>query len=485
MATSISFVGLSCFLLSLCLVCSVKEGYAFEELRESHAESYLTHTFEVSSLFASSICNHSTKANERKSTFRVVDKYGPCFQPNQQRSVVSPSLTDIIRSDRARIYSIHHSRLSKSSGRRDHIVEPNSLSIPVKDGSAFSTSNYLVTVGLGKPKKDLSLVLDTGSDLTWTQCQPCSRCYKQTKPLFDRTQSSTYVNISKSDSVCAYVQRPGTVPPGAETLCFYRIAYGDGSISLGFFSKETLTMSAAEKINSFLFGCGTDNRGEFDLEAGILGLSQESASIVFQTAAKYNKIFSYCIPSSASSTGHLTFGSQTPAPANIIYTKLVAQKSPSYGLDLIGIGLGGTKLNISESVFTTPGTIIDSGTVFTYLPPNAYPTFRDAFRAAMTAYPLTTGRPDDDLDTCYDLSKTSSVKVPEISFFFKDGKVVGMPGKSSLVTYSKTNSQVCLGFAPYEAGDDEIIIGNQVQRTMEVVYGVAGQRIGFALIGCT
>ncbi|KAK4850608.1 hypothetical protein QYF36_008244 [Acer negundo] len=192
MATSISFVGLSCFLLSLCLVCSLKEGYAFEELIESYTESYLTHTFEVSSLFASSICNHSTKANERESTFRVVDKYSPCFQPSLHRS--PPSLTDIIRSDRARIYSIQ-ARLSKDSGRRDLIVETNSLRIPVIDVD----------------------------------------------------------------------------PPSPTKLCSYEVSYGDGSISVGFFSKETLTMSAAEKINSFLFGCGTENTGPFNLEAGVLG----------------------------------------------------------------------------------------------------------------------------------------------------------------------------------------------------------------------
>ena len=101
----------------------------------------------------------------------------------------------------------------------------------------------------------------------------------------------------------------------------------------------------------------------------------------------------------------------------------------------------------------------------------------------MTAYPLAPPRPADDLDTCYDLSKATTVKVPDISLFFKDGKVVGMPGKSSLVAYTKT--QVCLGFAPYEKGDNETIIGNQIQRTMEVVYDVAKQRIGFSPKGCT
>ncbi|KAK1550455.1 hypothetical protein Q3G72_019399 [Acer saccharum] len=227
--------------------------------------------------------------------------------------------------------------------------------------------------------------------------------------------------------------------------CIWRVA--TAQFLLGSSPKKTLTMSAAEKINSFLFGCGTDNTGEFDHEAGILGLSQENASIVFQTAQKYNKIFSYCLPPSASSTGHLTFGSQTPAPANIIYTKLVAQKSPSYGLDLTGIGLGGC---ISCS---------DVGT-----------------------YPRITG-PSADIDTCYDFSKNTRVTVPVISFFFKDGTVVGMPEKSSLITYNSTLS--CLGFSEYDEDDDESIIGNLVQRTMEVVYDVAGQRIGFAPNGCT
>ncbi|KAH7574026.1 hypothetical protein JRO89_XS03G0241300 [Xanthoceras sorbifolium] len=119
---------LSAFLLSLLLVCSVKETYGFEE-REC-----LTHTFQLSSLFASSVCNHSTKANERVSTFKIVDKYGPCFQPNRQRAVY-PSHTDILRSDRAPIKSIH-ARLSMDSGLRRDMIEIKSASIPAKDVSA-------------------------------------------------------------------------------------------------------------------------------------------------------------------------------------------------------------------------------------------------------------------------------------------------------------------------------------------------------------
>ncbi|KAH7574012.1 hypothetical protein JRO89_XS03G0239700 [Xanthoceras sorbifolium] len=87
--------------------------------------------------------------------------------------------------------------------------------------------------------------------------------------MFDRTQHSTYVNISKTDPVC-------TVPPSAASLCFYDIIYGNGSVSAGFFSKEILTLSSSDNINGFLFGCGINQAGIFGDEAGIMDLSQEN-----------------------------------------------------------------------------------------------------------------------------------------------------------------------------------------------------------------
>ena len=79
----------------------------------------------------------------------------------------------------------------------------DSTTIPAKDGSTVGSGNYIVTVGLGTPKKDLSLIFDTGSDITWTQCQPCARsCYKQKEQIFDPSQSTSYTNISCSSSIC-------------------------------------------------------------------------------------------------------------------------------------------------------------------------------------------------------------------------------------------------------------------------------------------
>lgn len=112
-------------------------------------------------------------ANERQSTVPVVDKYGPC-----------------------------------------HKFNTNAGGTPIGDGFAgFDSENFVASVGLGTPQKQVSLVVDTGSDLTWTQCEPCADkgCYEQQETMFNRDASSTYANVSSDSPYCTeeYVQPPG------------------------------------------------------------------------------------------------------------------------------------------------------------------------------------------------------------------------------------------------------------------------------------
>jgi len=75
--------------------------------------------------------------------------------------------------------------------------------LPAIYGNHIGTANYFVVVGLGTPKRNLSLAFDTGSDLTWTQCQPCvGSCYKQQDEIFDPSKSASYCNISCTSSDC-------------------------------------------------------------------------------------------------------------------------------------------------------------------------------------------------------------------------------------------------------------------------------------------
>ncbi|CAG7911538.1 unnamed protein product [Brassica rapa] len=158
----------------------------------------------------------------------------------------------------------------------------------------------------------------------------------------------------------------------------------------------------------------------------------------------------------------------------------VQDSTTFYGLDMIGISVGGRKLEIPPAVFSTPGAIIDSGTVVSRLPPKAYAALRSAFVAGMSQYPTAAGFLI--LDTCFDFTGYERVTLPRVSFTFSGGVVVdlGLPG----ILYSPTTSYYCLAFAGNDDDGKAAIFGNLQQQTLEVVFDGAGGRVGFAPNGC-
>ncbi|XP_021670225.2 aspartyl protease family protein At5g10770-like [Hevea brasiliensis] len=468
----------------LCLLFSLNKGCALFQGRKLTERSQLphhSHTIQVSSLFPSGSCKPSTaEVVEKKTSLKVVHKHGPCLQLNQGKAGgKAPNHTEILLQDESRVESIQ----SKLWGRRDVKVTDSAATLPAKDGKSIGAANYIVTVGLGTPKRDLSLIFDTGSDLTWTQCEPCVRsCYEQQDPIFNPSQSTSYTNISCGSSLCdSLASATGHTLKCASSTCVYGIQYGDSSFSVGFFGKETLTLSPSDVFHNFYFGCGQNNQGLFRGSAGLLGLGRDPLSLVSQTAGKYNKIFSYCLPSSASSTGFLTFGGSPSKSAKFTPLTTISDGTSFYGLDFIGISVGGRKLSISQSVFSDAGALIDSGTVITRLPPAAYSALRSAFRKMMTKYPRAPAL--SILDTCYDFSNYSTISAPKIGFFFNGGVEVDID--ASGILYANKVSQVCLAFAGNSDRTDVLIYGNVQQKTMEVVYDGAAGRLGFAPAGCS
>ncbi|KAG6706703.1 hypothetical protein I3842_07G233900 [Carya illinoinensis] len=474
---------------ALACLCSLKAlGFASEG-RETIEKNLLhhTHTVQVSSLLPSTICTPSTKGPHRKGSLKVVHKNGPCSQLNQDKTKI-PTDVEILEQDQLRAEFIQYSRHSKRLGGkvlRRKSESKGSANIPANLGRSFRTNNYIVTVGLGTPKRSLTLAFDTGSDLTWTQCQPCAgSCYDQDDVIFNPSHSSTYTNITCSSPLCSQLlSATGNRPACSSSTCVYGVLYGDRSFSLGFFGKEKLTLTDKDVFQNFLFGCGQDNEGLFGAIAGLLGLGRDKFSLVEQTANRYGRIFSYCLPSTSSSTGHLTFGEGSDKASKAIkfspFSKSYS-KSSFYGLDLLGIRVAGNKLAIPPSVFSTAGLVIDSGTTLTYLPPTVYNALRTAFRQAMKNY--TMGEPFSILDTCYDFSSRKTIYIPRIVFSFSGG--VDVEVDKSGVLLVRNLSQVCLAFTGNKNANDTAIFGNTQQKTLEVVYDVGRSRIGFAPGGC-
>ncbi|XP_068642256.1 aspartyl protease family protein At5g10770-like [Aristolochia californica] len=438
---------------------------------DSYAERF--HVTNVQSLRPSTACSASKGVKQRGLT--VSHRYGPC-SPLGRKKV---STRQILLQDQARVKSLQ-SRYSNAS--RAFLDEKTTL--PANLGVAVGILNYVVTVQLGSLKKEMTVAFDTGSDLTWVQCQPCAGgtgCYKQRDPYFNPTESTSYASIACNSLECSKLPSSTGRPAScSSSQCYYSTSYGDGSETEGFYAEDTLTISS-DSIQRFRFGCGQKNKGLFGEAAGLLGLGREDLSLVSQTAQKFGKVFSYCLPSSSSDSGFLTFGPGTSSEAK--FTPLLTNSdAPSfYFVNMMGILVGGKELSIPASTFSSPGTILDSGTLISRLPPAAYSELRTTFRSQLSNYTLV--QPYQIFDTCYDFSQYETVDIPTIALRFSDG--VDIDVSITGILYYVKASQICLAFAPNSDQEDLAIIGNRQQRTYEVVHDVASGRIGFAAGKCS
>eukprot|EP00253_Pinus_taeda_P028845 PITA_28845 len=378
-----------------------------------------------------------------------------------------------------------NNRLNTISRSRNSGTYSPMSNVPLQPGSKVGTGNYILTAGFGTPAKNMLLIIDTGSDVTWIQCNLCSDCYSQVDPVFDPEQSSSYKRLSCDSAACTELTTSeGNQNPCSVGGCVYEVVYGDGSSTQGDFSVETFTL-ASDSFQSFAFGCGHSNTGSFQGSAGLLGLGQTALGFPSQTKSKYGGQFSYCLPDfgSSTSTGSFSVG-RGSIPATAVFTPLVSNSiSPSYYfVGLSDISVGGQSLSIPPAVLGRGGTIVDSGTVITRLVPQAYNALKTSFRSQTQDLP--SAQPYSIFDTCYDLSGYSQVRVPTITFHFQNNADVSVSALGILFPVKSDGSQVCLAFAPPPQSDSFNIIGNFQQQQMQVAFDTAGGRIGFASGSC-
>ncbi|XP_054797537.1 aspartyl protease family protein At5g10770-like [Prosopis cineraria] len=478
-----------CLLLASVLAISIffNNGTAIEEETDATGSNPWL-TVSLSSLLPSHTCTPFTGL-KKNSSLEVIQRHGPCSELKHGKAnpKTIPTHFDILTEDQARVASIH-SMLSIRRFNRGNMKQLDSTNIPVKSGLPINTGGYIVTVGLGSPKTNLSLIVDTGSDLTWTQCKPCMvKCYNQQEPIFDPSKSTTYSQIKcSSSSMCNQILSTASDQECAESnsagTCIYETRYMDKSFSVGFLSKERLTIAADNTFDNFLFGCGQNNLGIlFGGAAGLLGLGRQPISVVQQTAKAYNKVFSYCLPSTPSDIGHLTFGSDGVSN-NVQYTPIttIPNLTSFYSINITGIVVDGTNLSSITSTLSSAKAIIDIGTFITRLPPSVYTALRSEIQRRMAMYPMVSKL--EILDTCYDLSGYKTVTIPKMSLVF--GGEVKLDLDASGIFFAVSPKQVCLAFAANEIVEDLIILGSVQQKTIEVVTDLNAERLGFSPAGC-
>uniref|UniRef100_A0ACD5ZVG2 Uncharacterized protein n=1 Tax=Avena sativa TaxID=4498 RepID=A0ACD5ZVG2_AVESA len=402
-------------------------------------------------------------------------------------------LTRLLAADEARAASL---QLPRAAGAAVTESGQAAAEVPLTSGIRFQTLNYVTTIALGAGAvANFTVIVDTGSDLTWVQCKPCHACYSQQDPLFDPAGSTTYAAVPCNASACAASLKEATGAPGTcarsgsgSERCYYALGYGDGSSSRGVLATDTLGLGGAS-LEGFVFGCGLSNRGLFGGTAGLMGLGRTELSLVSQTASRFGGVFSYCLPATTSgdSTGSLSLGRGAYRnTTSVAYTRMISDPAqpPFYFMNVTGTTVGGASLTASG--LGARNVLIDSGTVITRLAPSVYRAIRAEFTLQFSAeapYPAAPGF--SILDTCYNLTGHDEVKVPLLTLQLEGGADVTVDAAGMLFMVRKDGSQVCLAMAslPYE--DQTPIVGNYQQKNKRVVYDTVESRIGFADEDCT
>ncbi|KAJ0249158.1 Protein ASPARTIC PROTEASE IN GUARD CELL 1 [Hirschfeldia incana] len=360
------------------------------------------------------------------------------------------------------------------------VYNDEKLTSPVVSGASQGSGEYFSRIGVGTPAKEMYMVLDTGSDVNWLQCKPCSDCYEQSDPVFDPDESSTYKPLTCAAPQCASLE----VSACRSNKCLYQVSYGDGSFTVGEYATDTVTFGNSGKVNDVALGCGHDNEGLFTGAAGLLGLGGGALSMTNQINATS---FSYClVDRDSGNSSSLDFNSVQIGDGDATAPLLKNSKIDTfYYVGLSGFSVGGEKVSIPSSVFEVDakgagGVILDCGTAVSRLQKEAYDSLRDAFVKLAKDFKNATSS-ISLFDTCYDFSSMSSVKVPAVAFDFTGGKSIDLPAKNYLIPIDDAGT-FCFAFAP--TSSELSIIGNVQQQGTRVTYDLENNLIGMSANKC-
>jgi len=358
--------------------------------------------------------------------------------------------------------------------------ETKDVQVPVYSGSG----EFLMKVAIGTPNISMSSVMDTGSDLIWTQCKPCVDCYKQPTPIYDPSSSSTYSKVPCSSPLCQGFSCH-------QTECTYDYNYNDYSFTKGVLSYETFTLSS-KSLPNIAFGCSHDSEGHgFGAGTGIIGFGRGPLSLNSQLGKTTGNKFSYCLVGgspSPSKSSPLFVGQTAILSGNDVQSTPILQSKAnpsSYYLSLKGISVGNQSLDIAPGTFDlqndgSGGVIIDSGSTITYLPENAYEA---VFNALSSIHLQQTDGSPFSLDLCFkeNLDAVSlNAKFPAIDFHF-EGATYRVNQRNYMLNFQ--GDTVCLAMLPSSSGST--ILGNVLQQNYHIHYDLEKNVLSFQRTVCS
>jgi len=395
---------------------------------------------------------------------------------------------------------IRTQKMNKLVSSRDSV--DSSAIIPVR-GNVYPDGLYYTYIQVGSPPRPYFLDIDTGSDLTWIQCDaPCTSCAKGANPLYKPTRGKL---VPFKDSLCTEIHRSQKTQ-NCETCqqCDYEIQYADHSSSLGVLARDELHLKSANGSltnMNIVFGCAYDQQGillnTLTKTDGILGLSRAKVSLPSQMASKgiINNVVGHCLSADAVGGGYMLLGDEFVPQTGMTWVPMLYVPSLDfYHTEIVRINYGSSSLQLGSWGSGVRRIVFDSGSSYTYFTKEAYSDLVDSLKE-VSGQQLILDASDPSLPICW--RATNPLRsVAEVKKFFKTVTIqfvskwwttspkLRIPPEGYLIISGKGN--VCLGILDGSKVHDgsTIILGDISLRGHMVVYDNVNQKIGWAKSDC-
>ncbi|KAL6607001.1 hypothetical protein ACP70R_042654 [Stipagrostis hirtigluma subsp. patula] len=361
-------------------------------------------------------------------------------------------------------------------------------------GNVFLDRQYYTSISVGNPPRPYFLDVDTGSDLTWIQCDaPCTNCAKGPHPLYKPAQGHIF---PPSNSLCQEIR--GNQKPGdTSKQCDYEIAYADRSSSMGVLAMDNMQLIAEDGQRENLdiaFGCAYDQKGELLNSLantdGILGLSSAAISLPAQLASQgiISNAFGHCMTTDPSGDGYMFLGDGYIPRWGVTWVPLRNGPDNTYSVEVEEVNHGDQQLRKLTRV------IFDSGSTYTYFPREAYlnliaalkdvsPRFVQDDSDKTLPFCMKADSPVRSVDDVKQLFKPLTLQFRKRLFIFP--RTFTINPEDYLIISDKDN--VCLGVLDgSEIGyGSAIVLGDVSLRGKLVVYDNDENQIGWIQSDCT
>ncbi|KAK1628236.1 hypothetical protein QYE76_002551 [Lolium multiflorum] len=361
-------------------------------------------------------------------------------------------------------------------------------------GNVYPHGLYYVAMSIGNPPKPYFLDVDTGSDLTWLQCDaPCVSCSKVPHPLYRPTKNKLVPCV---DQMCASLHgglSKNHKCDSPKQQCDYEIRYADQASSLGVLINDSFAVRLANASvvrPSLAFGCGYDQEVGSSTEVaptdGVLGLGSGSISLVSQLKQHgiTKNVVGHCL--SMRGGGFLFFGDNLVPYSRATWVPMVRSAFKNYySPGSASLYFGGRSLGVGPME-----VVLDSGSSFTYFSAQPYQALVTALKGDLSKTLKEVS--DPSLPLCWK-GKKPFKSVLDVKKEFRSLVLSFSNGKKALMEIPPENylivtkyGNVCLGILNgSEIGLKDLnIVGDITMQDQMIIYDNERGQIGWIRAPC-